>query len=67
MSIEQQFDPKALADRLNVTASYLAKMRLTGDGPRFTKLGRAVRYDPGDVQAWLDARKANSTSEKLAA
>lgn len=67
MTIDQQLDPKALAARLSVTEGYLAKMRLTGDGPRFTKLGRAVRYDPGDVQAWLNARKANSTSEKLAA
>lgn len=62
--IEQQLDAKGLALRLNVTEGYLAKLRLTGDGPRFTKIGRAVRYDPRDVQVWLDARKANSTSEQ---
>lgn len=61
--LEQQLSPALLAERLGVTEGYLAKLRLTGDGPTYTKIGRRVVYDPHDVQAWLNARKLNSTSE----
>jgi predicted DNA-binding transcriptional regulator AlpA len=41
----------------------LEKMRLTGDGPRFYKLGRAVVYDTQDLDAWLHERARRSTSD----
>lgn len=63
MTIEQLLKPKALAERLDVTEGFLAKLRLYGGGPRFTKIGRSVKYDPQDVREWLDKRKATSTSE----
>lgn len=28
-----------------------------GRGPKFIKLGRHRRYDPADVQAWIDAHR----------
>lgn len=61
--IEQQLSPKVLAERLDCTEGYLAKLRLTGEGPRYTKIGRKVVYDPIDVRNWLNERKVNSTSE----
>lgn len=51
------------ADRLGVSVSYLNKLRLSGRGPRFIKLGSRVSYDPADLAAWLDAQKRSSTSE----
>lgn len=48
---------------LGLSASTLAKLRLTGSGPAFRKLGRAVRYAPLDLQTWADARSRVSTSE----
>jgi predicted DNA-binding transcriptional regulator AlpA len=40
------------------------KARLTGDGPKFIRLGRLVRYWASDVEAWLAARPSlRSTSE----
>lgn len=41
----------------------LERFRLTGQGPRFCKLGGAVRYRRGDLDAWLEARSVRSTSE----
>ena len=39
---------------------------IRGDGPRFVRLGsRSVGYDIMDLDAWLDARKVVSTSERL--
>lgn len=65
--IEKHLQAKELASLLGVTEVYLAQLRLRGGSPRFTKIGRRVIYDPRDVQTWLDARKANSTSETRAA
>ena len=46
------------AEYLGLSASTLEKMRLTDDGPRFIRLGgRAVGYDIGDLDAWLDGQR----------
>lgn len=46
-----------------VSESYLNKARLTGDGPRFVRLGRSIRYRQSDLEAWVQASAADSTSE----
>lgn len=46
-----------------VSDSFLNKARLTGDGPKFIRLGRAIRYRLADLEAWAQARAATSTSE----
>lgn len=62
-------DPKKLlrtkeaANYLGVSSSFLAKKRLTGDGPVFVKLGRTVVYSLDDLDAWFLSRKHLSTSE----
>ncbi len=49
------------ATYVGLSSSTLEKMRLTGDGPRFIRLGgRAVGYAIEDLDAWLDARRAES-------
>ncbi|RZF59076.1 DNA-binding protein [Sphingomonas populi] len=50
-----------------LAASTLEKMRLTGSGPQFLKLGRAVRYRVADLDAWMAARVVSSTSQSIAA
>lgn len=49
--------------RLAVSRSYLPKLRVYGGGPPFLKLGRAIRYRPGDLDAWLAASARSSTSD----
>jgi predicted DNA-binding transcriptional regulator AlpA len=48
-----------------VSESFLNKARLAGgeNSPRFVRLGRAIRYRLADLEAWVDARAARSTSE----
>ena len=49
---------------LGLSPSTLAKMRLRGDGPAYSKAGpRVVIYDRADLDAWLAGRKRRSTSE----
>jgi hypothetical protein len=49
---------------LKVSSSFLAKKRLTGDGPAFVKLGRSVRYSEVALFQWMKSRQRLSTSEK---
>ncbi|MFK0692477.1 helix-turn-helix transcriptional regulator [Mesorhizobium sp. IMUNJ 23033] len=48
-----------------LSASTLTKLRLTGGGPHYIKLGRTVVYDPADIEAWLSANRRSSTSASL--
>ncbi|WP_417491838.1 helix-turn-helix transcriptional regulator [Maricaulis sp.] len=52
------------AEYLGMSPSYMNKMRLTGDGPPFAKIGTRVAYDLDDLAAWVEARKQTSTSDK---
>jgi hypothetical protein len=52
------------ARRLRVSPSFLAKARMQGGGPRYRKLGRAVRYVQADLDHWLLACSRTSTAEQ---
>ena len=46
------------ADYIGLSASTLEKMRLSGDGPPFVRLGsRAVGYDVHDLDAWIEDQR----------
>jgi predicted DNA-binding transcriptional regulator AlpA len=50
-----------------LSESTLTKMRLTGHGPPFVKVGpRAVAYRKADLDRWLDGRVRRSTSDNPA-
>jgi hypothetical protein len=51
------------AERCSVGKSTLEKLRLTGGGPKFIKLGKRVVYHPVDLDEWLSAHRRSSTSE----
>jgi hypothetical protein len=55
-------DTEAAAIYTGTKPNYLEKLRCTGDGPVFIKRRGLVLYDPDDLDAWLEAGKANSTS-----
>ena len=52
-----------IAEFLNVKVATLRHWRATEQGPRWYKLGGAVRYKVGDIQTWLDSRRVQSTTE----
>jgi predicted DNA-binding transcriptional regulator AlpA len=58
---------RAAADYVGYSESTLEKKRVTGGGPPFIRLGRLVVYDTRDLDAWLAARRAASTSDRLSA
>jgi predicted DNA-binding transcriptional regulator AlpA len=61
--IDSLLHPVEVAKLLGVSRSWLAKSRLTGTGPRFIKIGRAVRYARSAVREFILSRQRHSTSE----
>lgn len=56
--------PHEAAAVVGLSVSTLAKRRcLTSDGPRFVRLGRAIRYHPKDLSDFVDRNRHNSTSD----
>ena len=53
------------ADYLGLQISTLRRWRWAGTGPAFLKLGSAVRYDPNDLQAYLDECRQRSTTAPI--
>jgi hypothetical protein len=57
--------PKEAATFLRLSESFLAKARMRGDGPRYRKLSRSVRYLRADLLLWLKACAQTSTAEQF--
>lgn len=45
------------------SASTFEKLRITGGGPPYSKIGRRVVYRVEDLDAWLAANQRRSTSD----
>jgi excisionase family DNA binding protein len=57
--------PHQAAEYLNSSTSTLAKRRLYGGGPKFSRIGRAVRYAKRDLDEFMASNTVSSTSEEL--
>jgi predicted DNA-binding transcriptional regulator AlpA len=54
----------AASDYLGLSASTLEKLRLTGGGPRFVRIGtRAIGYCIDDLDAFIEGGRRTSTSD----
>lgn len=59
--------PVEAAQYLRLSTSTLAKMRIRGTGPSYTKAGsKLVLYKKVDLNTWLQDRQRISTSENPA-
>jgi len=64
MNVIEWLRPPAAARHLGVSQSYLAKLRMAGTGPRYSKSTRVVAYKRSDLDVWLESQSLTSTSEK---
>jgi excisionase family DNA binding protein len=46
-----------LAHYLSVPRESLYAWRARGEGPRWYRVGRSVRYRPEDVEAWIEQQR----------
>jgi hypothetical protein len=61
------FDEKAASHRLgDVSARRLKDLRQSGGGPRYVRIGMAVRYRSDWLDAWAEENAVTSTSEETA-
>ena len=51
------------AEILRLKVATLRRWRWAGCGPNFIKCCGAVRYDPADVEAFIDSQRRKSTSD----
>lgn len=69
-TINNLLTTKQAAARLGLSPTTMEIWRWRGTGPRFRKLGKAVRYSVEDLDAFVEAASRTNTSEqprKLAA
>ena len=51
------------AKYLRLSPRTLERYRVTGEGPRFLKVGRRVLYRQSDLDEWLKNKSRRSTSD----
>ena len=61
--IETLLTPIQAAAVLQIKPNTLAKWRVTGEGPSFIHIGRAVRYSAREIARFIDSQTRRSTSE----
>lgn len=68
MPTKQTFlDSDQAAKYLGLKRTTLEAWRCRGGGPKFAKLGRAVRYRQADLDAWIESRiRENTVSDEVA-
>jgi hypothetical protein len=62
--IDRLLTSKKAAHFLRVSASWLAKARMRGDGPLYSKVGRSVRYAETALAQWVKAQQRLLTSQR---
>ena len=68
LDLDRRLRVSDAARYLGLSESTLAKMRLRGDGPPYSKAGaRVVVYALADLNDYLDARRRTSTSQHVPA
>ena len=60
---DELLPPPVVARMIHRRPNWLAKRRITGNGPRFLKVGRRILYRRSAVNAWLAECERNSTAE----
>lgn len=56
---------KQAAEYLGMSPKTLINMRITGKGPRYSKVSRRVIYDIADVDRWIVENKRRFTGEAV--
>jgi hypothetical protein len=66
--MNQFLDTREAAKHVRLSTATLERLRVTGGGPTFIKpIPTRVLYDVTDLDAWMWARRQQSTSENQAA
>lgn len=62
VALPKLMNQRDLAAYLGKSTAWCERARWAGEGPKFIKLGRHVRYRADDVLAWIEENVRTSTS-----
>jgi predicted DNA-binding transcriptional regulator AlpA len=65
-NIETLLISREAAKLLRLSERTVERHRVAGTGPRFIRLGRAIRYRRRDLLDWIERAARDSTSDELA-
>jgi hypothetical protein len=57
------FRTKPAANYAGYAPSTFEKLRITGKGPVYYKVGKLIIYSPHDIDAWIEQTRRRSTSD----
>ena len=63
-SLNERLNVAGAAGYVGVSQSYMNKLRGTGGGPVFIKVGKRVVYAVSDLDRWLATLRRESTSDE---
>lgn len=63
-TVEKLLNEHDLARITGMSVATVRRWRLFRQGPKYLKLGSAVRYQPADVAAWLKARPTGGEAQR---
>jgi hypothetical protein len=63
MAGKKLFRPKEVKEIYDISEGYQAKLRCSGDGPEYIKLGSKVYYEEAAIERWLSTKRRTSTSD----
>lgn len=55
--LDRLLSVEELGELLQVPVATIYQWRYRGEGPEAIRIGRYLRFDPKDVQQWIDDRK----------
>lgn len=64
--MDELLTPEQVSEWFQTSTRTLANDRYLGQGPRFIKLGKLVRYRRSDVLAYLDENQYTRTDMRIA-
>ena len=56
---------RELAAYLSKSTAWCERARWAGEGPKFVKLGRHVRYKADDIYSWIEENIHHSTTDEV--
>ncbi|MEK7750864.1 MAG: helix-turn-helix domain-containing protein [Acidobacteriota bacterium] len=62
-TLETLLNEREVARITGLSVASVRRWRLLRQGPRYIKIGAAVRYRPEDLMAWLESRPAGGQVE----
>ncbi|MEX0963810.1 MAG: helix-turn-helix domain-containing protein [Pseudohongiellaceae bacterium] len=62
ITLPRLMNQRELAEYLGKSTAWCERARWIGEGPKFIKLGKHVRYRVEDVMTWIDAHELQSST-----